>query len=147
MKKHLHYIKTETIRNNGKTIVNETATVDLNEIRAFKVVRIIPMMDLALNNAFDIYNDGHLVLQGTGVSRCHPDDAYDEKLGYYIAQSRAQAAIFKQYKNFMDFVIMTIDRYFYNDITELWAEVANTHYAINDHIELDLTNDEASSNI
>ena len=146
MKKHLHYIKTETIRSNGKTVVNETAKVDLNEIRAFKVVRAIPMMDLALNT-FDIYNNGQLILQGTGVSRCHPDDEYNEKLGYYIAQSRAQAAIFKQYKDFMDFVIKTLDKYFYNDITELWAEVANTHYAINDHIEFDLTNDEAPCNI
>lgn len=138
MKTGLKFINTKTIKEGTTTVVLMTATVDLTKIRAFSVIRQIPMMEECLGLTHDIYNEGQLLIKGEGKSRCHPDDLYDEKTGFYIAQTRASLEIAKKYKEFLNSVLTIIEKYFMNDLYELNATVTDMYYKLDDHLELDL---------
>ena len=138
MKLGLEFEKPYKRIDNGTTLVIETANVDLRKTTAFSFVLNIPMFEEAIHKVFPSYIDGQITFVGKGLSKCHPDDEFDEKQGYYIAQSRAMVNIMKQYKEFMDYILKLIDNSFYNDIMEMWEHSNDTMFSLQDHINFDL---------
>ena len=134
----LEFTKTEKFVNGPATIVKMQAKVDLSKIPAFSVVRKIPFIEEVLENYESEYHDGQLVLTGVGVSKCNEADKFDEKKGYYIAQSRASMKIMKKYRMFMSRVISMIDNLFYNDINDIYIRTWDACYSLEDHINFDL---------
>ena len=137
MKTFLKFKTDYVTQANGCTIVEEEATVDLSKIRAFSVVMSIPVFKTAILALFDNCDGKTITFKAKGVAKCHPDDKFNERKGFHLAQSRAVYKIYKDYHKFLEYITDTIYKMIYEDIENLYINSQDLMYETADHIKYD----------
>lgn len=151
MKTHLTFFNREVIRKSNMTIVKQHAAIRLDKIPALQMAfSNIPIVNLFIKTSkhFAQDKDGtiYLVFTGKGISKCNKGDVYNEKVGFNIADTRAQKSVFKLAERFFNNVIELIEKYVYNDIVDISSIFTDSIYACEDH-ERDILDEYAAEPI
>lgn len=142
MNTELKFVKTEKFVKGNKVTVIETAEVDLTKIRAFTIARQIPFIEEVLTITEPSYFDGKLLFKERGTAKCDPEDEFNEKTGFYIAQSRAAKKVMKKYSAFLNKILNLIDELCYRDLEAIHTRTLDATCALSDHIKFDLIGQE-----
>lgn len=84
------------------------------------------------------FNGDKLVLTVSGKSRCMPNDKFDEKLGFKIADTRAQTKAMKIFSSFYKDIASLVYKNIIEDIEEKFSNCNNAYLACKEH-EFELT--------
>ena len=139
MRTNLKYVKSEKSRNGSEIVVKEYAEVNLAEILPLALLKKLPMVDAYMKSYADgEISDDILHIVGTGIAKCSPEDVFNEKTGFYIAQSRASVKVIKKYKKFIDNMLRLMETTFITPLEDITTKLGDAELALNDHINLDL---------
>lgn len=153
MKTGLKFFDRKVIRNeeNGMTIVLESAALRLDDVHGLaNVFKVIPAVNELITSSRYYFEDpdgnAYLVFDGKGVSKCSPEDEYDEVTGFKIAETRAQKDVFKKAADFYNGLTTFVEKAFYDDLVDKMTNTNDAVYACDDHI-LELSENETLSSI
>lgn len=144
MKTGLRFFDRNVIRKeeNGMTIVLQKACICIDDVEglsnAFNLIPAVRSLITAHNSYYEDENGvAYLVFEGKGISRCNPEDTYDEKIGFRIAETRAQKDVFNKAAKFFNGITYFIEKVFYDDLMDKLTTITDAVYECNDH-ELDI---------
>lgn len=153
MKTGLKFFDRKVIRNkeNGMTIVLQSAALQLDDVHGLaNVFNMIPAVyDLITSSRYyfeDSDGNTYLVFDGKGISKCSPEDEYDDVTGFKIAETRAQKDIFKKVADFYSGLTTFIEKAFYDDLTDKMTNTMDAVYSCDDH-EIELIDDNSITHI
>ena len=125
------------------TIVMQKASIKIDEVESLKNAFIlIPNLwehitDSQLDNyACELRKDGYyIVFNSVGIAKCSPEDVFDEKIGFRLAETRAQKDAFDKASTFYTKILSFIEKMFYDDIVTKCVNCQDSYYGCGDHIE------------
>lgn len=79
------------------------------------------------------FKDNKLILTVSGKSRCMPNDKFDEKLGFRIADTRAQAKAMKIFISFYKDIVNLVYKNLLEDVEEKYNNCSNAYWACKKH--------------
>lgn len=129
------------INNKNVTVVIENAYIDFMGVpglmNAYKTCNAVKEYVDNHPNMYEVGLAGNpiMIFKGSGVAKCNPEDNFDEKIGFRIAETRAQRAIFKTVAKFYNDILKIIDESFYNDLIDKATNSYDSVYACNDHLD------------
>lgn len=141
MKTNTKLIDTKTYVNHDKRsiIVVQKYELDVFAINNFVKLAIacVDISDYVKNSIasfgkFD-FKDNKLVLTVSGKSRCMPNDKFDEKLGFRIADTRAQAKAMKIFTSFYNDIADLVYTNLLKDVEDKFNNCSNAYWACKEH--------------
>lgn len=81
---------------------------------------------------FDFKNN-KLILTVSAKSRCMPNDKFDEKLGFRIADTRAQAKAMKIFTSFYKDIVNLVYTNLLEDVEDKLNNCSNAYWACKEH--------------
>lgn len=84
------------------------------------------------------FNGDKLILTVSGRSKCMPNDKFDEKLGFKIADTRAHTKAMKIFSSFYKDVSSLVYKNLIEDIEEKFINCTNAYLSCKEH-EFELT--------
>ena len=81
---------------------------------------------------FDFKNN-KLILTVSGKSKCMPNDKFDERLGFIIADTRAQIKAMKIFKSFYKDIVDLVHKNIIEDLEEKFNNCNNAYWACKEH--------------
>ena len=81
---------------------------------------------------FDFKNN-KLILTVSGKSKCMPNDKFDERLGFIIADTRAQIKAMKIFKSFYKDIVDLVHKNIVEDLEEKFNNCNNAYWACKEH--------------
>ena len=81
---------------------------------------------------FDFKNN-KLILTVSGKSKCMPNDKFDERLGFIIADTRAQIKAMKIFTSFYKDIIDLVHKNIVEDLEEKFNNCNNAYWACKEH--------------
>ena len=145
MKTGLKFFDRKVTRNkeNGMTIVLQSAALRLDDVQGLiNAFNMIPSVNNLITSSRYYFEDpdgnAYLVFDGKGISKCSPEDEYDDVTGFRTAETRAQKDIFKKVTDFYSGLTTFIEKAFYNDLTDKMTNTTDAVYSCEDH-EIRLT--------
>ena len=79
------------------------------------------------------FKDNKLILTVSGKSRCMPNDKFDEKLGFRIADTRAQAKAMKIFTSFYRDIVNLVYTNLLEDVEDKFNNCNNAYWACKEH--------------
>ena len=79
------------------------------------------------------FENNKLVLTVSGKSRCMPNDKFDEKLGFRIADTRAQAKAMKIFTSFYNDIANLVYINLLEDVEDKFNNCSNAYWACKEH--------------
>ena len=79
------------------------------------------------------FNGDKLILTVSGRSRCMPNDKFDEKLGFRIADTRAQAKAMKIFTSFYNDIANLVYTNLLKDVEDKFNNCSNAYWACKEH--------------
>ena len=79
------------------------------------------------------FKDNKLILTVSGKSRCMPNDKFDEKLGFRIADTRAQAKAMKIFTSFYKDIVNLVYTNLLEDVEDKFNNCNNAYWACKEH--------------
>ena len=79
------------------------------------------------------FKDNKLILTVSGKSRCMPNDKFDEKLGFRIADTRAQAKAMKIFTSFYKDIVNLVYTNLLEDVEDKFNNCSNDYWACKEH--------------
>ena len=141
MKTNTKLIETKTYVNHDKrsTIVVQKYEFDVFAIKNFvKLATTYVDIGNYVKNSivpfgkFD-FKDNKLVLTVSGKSKCMPNDKFDEKLGFRIADTRAQAKAMKIFTSFYNDIADLVYTNLLKDVEDKFNNCSNAYWACKEH--------------
>lgn len=138
MKTGLRFYDRNVIENNTTTVVIEKACICIDDVEGLSnAFRMIPAINHYIKShplyREDDFGRPNIVITGKGISKCNPDDSYNRRTGFNLADTRAQKDIFDKAHNFYIEIAGLIETYFYNDISSKIAKTGNSVYKCISH--------------
>ena len=84
------------------------------------------------------FNGDKLILTVSGRSRCIPNDKFDEKLGFKIADTRAHTKAMKIFSSFYKDISSLVYKNLIEDLEEKFIKCTNAYLSCKEH-EFELT--------
>ena len=81
---------------------------------------------------FDFKNN-KLILTVSGKSKCMPNDKFDKRLGFIIADTRAQIKAMKIFKSFYKDIVDLVHKNIVEDLEEKFNNCNNAYWACKEH--------------
>lgn len=81
---------------------------------------------------FDFKNN-KLILTVSGKSKCMPNDKFDERLGFIIADTRAQIKAMKIFTSFYKDIVDLVHKNIVEDLEEKFNNCNNAYWACKEH--------------
>ena len=141
MKTNTKLIETKTYVNHDKQSITVVQKYELDVFAIKNLVRLaIACVDIekkiknsiASFDKFD-FKDNKLVLTVSGKSRCMPNDKFDEKLGFRIADTRAQAKAMKIFTSFYNDIANLVYTNLLKDVEDKFNNCSNAYWACKEH--------------
>ena len=79
------------------------------------------------------FKDNKLILTVSGKSRCMPNDKFDEKFGFRIADTRAQAKAMKIFTSFYKDIANLVYTNLLEDVEDKFDNCNNAYWACKEH--------------
>lgn len=79
------------------------------------------------------FKDNKLILTVSGKSRCRPNDKFDEKLGFRIADTRAQAKAMKIFTSFYKDIVDLVYTNLLEDVEDKFNNCNNAYLACKEY--------------
>ena len=79
------------------------------------------------------FKDNKLILTVSGKSRCMPNDKFDEKLGFRIADTRAQAKAMKIFTSFYKDIVNLVYANLIEDVEDKFNNCNNAYLACKEY--------------
>ena len=146
MRTNTKLIVTKTYVNPDKRSVTvvQKYEFDIFGIKNFaKLTRVFNDIDDYIENSIVplgkfYFNGDKLILTVSGRSRCMPNDKFDEKLGFKIADTRAHTKAMKIFSSFYKDISSLIYKNLIEDIEEKFINCTNAYLSCKEH-EFELT--------
>ena len=146
MRTNIKLIETKTYVNHDKQSVTVVQKYELDVFAIKNFVRLaiacVDIGDYVKNSiaSFDKFDfkDNKLVLTVSGKSRCMPNDKFDEKLGFKIADTRAHTKAMKIFSSFYKDISSLVYKNLIEDIEEKFINCTNAYLSCKEH-EFELT--------
>ena len=146
MRTNTKLIVTKTYVNPDKRSVTVVQKYEFNifGIKNFaKLTRVFNDIDDYIENSIVplgkfYFNGDKLILTVSGRSRCMPNDKFDEKLGFKIADTRAHTKAMKIFSSFYKDISSLIYKNLIEDIEEKFINCTNAYLSCKEH-EFELT--------
>ena len=141
MRTNTKLIETKTYVNHDKRsiIVVQKYELDLFAIKNFvglatTYVDIVNYVkdSIAPLGKFDFKNN-KLILTVSGKSKCMPSDKFDERLGFIIADTRAQAKAMKIFTSFYKDIVNLVYTNLLEDVEDKFNNCSNAYWACKEH--------------
>lgn len=141
MRTNTKLIETKTYVNHDKRsiIVVQKYELDLFAIKHFLslVTTYVDIGNYVENSIvpfgkFDFKNN-KLILTVSGKSKCMPNDKFDERLGFIIADTRAQIKAMKIFKSFYKDIVDLVHKNIVEDLEEKFNNCNNAYWACKEH--------------
>ena len=141
MRTNTKLIETKTYVNHDKrsTIVVQKYEFDVFAIKNFVklATTYIDIGNYVKNSIvpfgkFDFKNN-KLILTVSGKSKCMPNDKFDEKLGFRIADTRAQAKAMKIFTSFYKDIGDLVYTNLLKDVEDKFNNCSNAYWACKEH--------------
>ena len=141
MRTNTKLIETKTYVNHDKRSVTVVQKYELDVFAIKNFVRLaiacVDIGDYVKNSIasfgkFD-FKDNKLVLTVSGKSRCMPNDKFDEKLGFRIADTRAQAKAMKIFTSFYKDIANLVYTNLLEDVEDKFNNCNNAYWACKEH--------------
>ena len=141
MRTNTKLIETKTYVNHDKrsTIVVQKYEFDVFAIKNFvKLATTYVDIGNYVKNSivpfgkFDFKNN-KLILTVSGKSKCMPNDKFDERLGFIIADTRAQVKAMKIFKYFYKDIVNLVYKNIVEDLEEKFNNCNNAYWACKEH--------------
>lgn len=141
MKTNTKLIETKTYVNHDKRSITVVKKYELDVFAIKNFVRLaIACVDIGgyVKNsivAFDKFDfkDNKLFLTVSGKSRCMPNDKFDEKLGFRIADTRAQVKAMKIFASFYKDIGDLVYTNLLKDVEDKFNNCSNAYWACKEH--------------
>lgn len=146
MRTNTKLIETKTYVNRDKRSVTvvQKYELDMFAIKNFVELAIecVDIGDYVKNSIVPIgkfdFKNNKLILTVSGKSKCMPNDKFDEKLGFRIADTRAQAKAMKVFTAFYKNILNLVYKNYVEDIVNKFNNCNNAYWSCKEH-ELRLT--------
>lgn len=79
------------------------------------------------------FKNNKLILTVSGKSKCMPNDKFDERLGFIIADTRAQIKAMKIFKSFYKDIVDLVHKNIVEDLEEKFNNCNNAYWACKEH--------------
>ena len=141
MKTNTKLIETKTYVNHDKRSITvvQKYELDVFAIKNFVgLVRACVDIDDYLKDSivpvgkFDFKNN-KLILTVSGKSKCMPNDKFDEKFGFRIADTRAQAKAMKIFTSFYKYLVNLVYTNLLEDVEDKFNNCSNAYWACKEH--------------
>lgn len=141
MKTNTKLIETKTYVNHDKRSITVVQKYELDVFAIKNFVRLaIACEDIGgyVKNSIVPFGkfgfkDNKLVLTVSGKSRCMPNDKFDEKLGFRIADTRAQAKAMKIFTSFYNDIADLVYTNLLKDVEDKFNNCNNAYWACKEH--------------
>ena len=146
MRTNTKLIETKTYVNPDKRSVTvvQKYELDIFAIKNFaKLARVFNDIDDYIENSIVplgkfSFNGDKLILTVSGRSRCMPNDKFDEKLGFKIADTRAHTKAMKIFSSFYKDISSLVYKNLIEDLEEKFIKCTNACLSCKEH-EFELT--------
>lgn len=141
MRTNTKLIETKTYVNHDKRSVTvvQKYELDIFAIKNFAGLTIehVDIGDYVKNSIVPIgkfdFKNNKLILTVSGKSKCMPNDKFDEKLGFRIADTRAQAKAMKIFTSFYKNILNLVYKNFAEDIVNKFNNCNNAYWSCKEH--------------
>ena len=141
MKTNTKLIETKTYVNHDKRSVTvvQKYELDVFAIKNFVGLAIacVDIGDYVKDSIVPVgkfdFKDNKLILTVSGKSRCMPNDKFDEKLGFRIADTRAQAKAMKIFTSFYKDIVNLVYTNLLEDVEDKFNNCSNAYWACKEH--------------
>lgn len=141
MRTNTKLIETKTYVNHDKRSVTvvQKYELDIFAIKNFAglTIEYVDIGDYVKNSIVPIgkfdFKNNKLILTVSGKSKCMPNDKFDEKLGFRIADTRAQAKAMKIFTSFYKNILNLVYKNFAEDIVNKFNNCNNAYWSCKEH--------------
>ena len=142
MRTNTKLIETKTYVNHDKRSVT---VVQKYELDVFAIKNFVGLARLACVDIGDYvkdsivpvgkfdFKDNKLILTVSGKSKCMPNDKFDEKFGFRIADTRAQAKAMKIFTSFYKDIANLVYTNLLEDVEDKFNNCNNAYWACKEH--------------